>query len=104
MMEESDIQTEPTQDPLTWDSFFLDPQNSKYWTATIFVNDSAVSFKLDTGAEVSTITEKSLELLGSPDLNHPVRKLCGPNHQPLAVRGSLFAHLRHGERSCTHLL
>jgi len=66
-----------------------------------FINDSAVSFKLDMGAEVSAITEKSLELLGSPNLNHPVRKLCGPNGQPLAVWGSLVAHLRHGERSCT---
>jgi len=71
MMEECDIQTEPTQDPSTVDSFFLDtvkdPQNSKYLTATVFVNDSSVSYKLDTGAEFSAITEKSLELLGSPD-------------------------------------
>ena len=104
-MEESEIQMEPTQDTLTLDSFFLDTvediQNSKYWTATIFVNGSAVSFKLDTGTEVTAITEQTLKLLESPNLNQPIRKLRGPNHQPLAVRGSLSANLSHGEHSCT---
>ena len=90
----------PTQDTSTLDSFFLDtvedPQNSKYWTPTIFVNGSEVSFKLDTGAEVIAITEQTLELLGSPNLNQPIRKLCGSNCQPLAVWGSLLANLSHG--------
>jgi len=94
-MEEDHTQTEPMQDTSTLDSFFLDTvedmQNSSYWTASIFVNGSAISFKLDTGAEVTAITEQTLESLGSPNLRRPNRKLCGPNRQPLAVQGSLSA-------------
>ena len=94
------------QDSSALDSFFLDTVedflNSKYWIATINVNGFEVSFKLNTGAEVTTITEKSLELLGSSKLNQPIRNLCGPNRQPLSVRGSFSAHLHHGQYSCTH--
>ena len=54
-------QCESTQDSSTLDSFFLDTvedsQNSKYWTTTINVNEFEISFKLDTGAEVSDITK-----------------------------------------------
>jgi len=76
-MVEGNIQTEPTQDTSTLHSFFLDTvedlHNSTYWTATIFINGSAISFKLDTVAEVTAITEQTLELLGSPNLS--------PTHQ-----------------------
>ena len=86
------------------DSVFLDmvedSQYAKYWTAIICVNGFEISFKLDTGAEVTAITEKSL-LLGSPQLNQPIRKLSGPNRQPLSVRGSLSANLHH-DNYCTH--
>jgi len=103
---ENDDHSEFTQDSSALDSFFLntveDSLNSKYWTATIDVNGLEVSFKLDTGAEVTAITEKSLELVGSPKLNQPTRNLCGPNRQPLSVRGSLSAHLHQGQYSCTH--
>ena len=47
-----------------------DPQNSRYWTASIFVNGSAISFKPDTGAEVTVITKQTLESLGSPNLTN----------------------------------
>ena len=99
-------QGKSTQYSSALDSFFLDTvedsQNAKYWTAIICVNGVEISFKLDTGAEVTAITEKSVELLGSPQLNQPIRKLSGPNRQPLSVRGSLSANLHHGSHSCTH--
>jgi len=49
-----------------------DSQNSKYWTATIHTNGSEVSIKLDTGAEITAITEKSFELLGLPNCEETV--------------------------------
>jgi len=61
-----------------------------------------VSFKHNTGAEVTAITEKSLELLGLPSLICPIRNLCGPNCKPLPVRSSLSVNLHHGQHFCTH--
>jgi len=65
-MVEDDIsldQGKSTQYSSAPDSFFLDMvedyQNAKYWTAIICMNGFEISFKLDTGAEVTAITEKS---------------------------------------------
>ena len=77
-------QSDSTHNSSALDSFFLDTvetsQYSKYWTATILVNGLKVSFKLNTGAGVTSITEKSLELLGSTSLITEIFAVLTLNH------------------------
>lgn len=44
------------------------------------VNQVDVTFKLDTGAEVTAISERTHRLLGKPDLQKPSKVLYGPGH------------------------
>ena len=57
------------------------------WIVDLVVQGHTISFKLDTGAEVTAITEKSYQSLGKPQLSKPSRVLCGPARQPLEVLG-----------------
>ena len=81
------------QDNPTLDSFYLDTihdtEDSTSWMTEVKVNSIAVTFKVDTGAEVTAISEDTLQTLGQLKVNKPDKKLCGPNGVPLALRGSL---------------
>ena len=44
-----------------------------------------VQFKLDTGAEVSVVSEKTYRNVGQPALHAPDKMLFGPSHCPLQV-------------------
>ena len=57
--------------------------------ADVKVNNISVTFKLDTGAEVTTISESTLQTLGQLKVSIPDKKLCGPNGVRLDLRGSL---------------
>ena len=50
-------------------------ENDSCWTVNIEINDQSVIFKLDTGAEVTAITEATLAKLGNVKLS-PVTNLC----------------------------
>ena len=52
--------------------------NDSSWNATIQINGQSVVFKLDTGAEVTAITESTLTKLGNVQLRPAVKSLCGP--------------------------
>ena len=88
----------------TMDSFFLNTidnsPNSKCWTMQISVNQVNLQFKLDTGAEVTAITEQAYKALGSPKTNQPVKKLCGPTSKPLKVMGRLTVSMSHKDHLC----
>ena len=53
------------------------------------VNSIAVTFKVDTGAEVTAISEDTLQTLGQLEVSKPDKKLCGPTGVPLDLRGSV---------------
>ena len=63
-----------------------------------------IPFKLDTGAEVTVITEQTYHCLGKPKLNSPSRILYGPARQTLSVLGELEERLTRGERSTVGLV
>ena len=67
------------QDRSAIDSFYLDTiqdaQDSTFWTTDVKVNDVSITFKVDTGAEVTAISEAILKDLGSPEVNKPTKKL-----------------------------
>jgi hypothetical protein len=70
------------------DSAFLDTVTADQettWTTTIQLGGKDVAFKMDTGAEVTAISEEAYQHRG--ELSKPVKVLYGPSHQPLPVVG-----------------
>ena len=75
-------------------------QNS--WTCHIEVNGKATMFKIDTGAEVSAVTEQTFNSTApSTQLRKPSKVLHGPNRQPLNTLGSATVSLAHKDKSTT---
>ena len=64
------------------------------------MNQVDLRFKLDTGAEVTAITEQAYKALGSPKISQPVKKLCGPTSKPLKVTGRLTVSMSNKDHSC----
>ena len=69
------------QDNLTLDSFYLDTihdtEDSTFWMTDVKVNNISVTFKVDTGAEVTAVSESTLQTLGQLEASMPDKKLCG---------------------------
>ena len=74
-------------------------QESPYWTVNIMVNDHPVEFSIDTGADVTVISEHIYQqAAGKIDLQPTSRKLCGPSRYTLSVMGKCVAKLKRGTR------
>ena len=76
------------EDPLT--AVVADESRSS-WNTTVTVNGREISFKLDTGAEVTVISDGALKALGESELQSSKKRLCGPDSNPLHVLGELSA-------------
>ena len=59
------------------------------WYCTVLLDSEEVSFKVDTGAEVTVISEDCWNSMGLSLMNPPTKKLHGPNDQLLNVIGEL---------------
>lgn len=66
--------------------------NGNAWYTRIQLSDQETLFKLDTGAEVSAISEQTYQHIGEPELHTP---LSGPSQQPLEVLGQFVGTLTH---------
>ena len=55
---------------------------------------------MDTGAEVTAVSESTLQTLGQLEVSMPDKKLCGPNGVPLDLRGSLTVTLSQKQHKC----
>ena len=88
-----------TVDESTLDSEFLDavttPAGEKAWFAEIVVGSHRsrkVTFKLDTGAEVTAVSQETYQALpDAPPLSTPVRTLRGPAMKPLRCVGNAIS-------------
>ena len=72
------------------DSAFLGAvtsQREPAWTATVLLGKTEVVFKLDTGAEVTAISEATYKQLDTGPLEKASKALYGPTHQSLKVLG-----------------
>ena len=81
----------------TIDSAFLDAVDdttNTCWTETISLNGKDVTFKLDTGAEVTAITEETYQML-SAKLSPPLKTLYGPGQVSLPVKGRFQGEFTH---------
>ena len=90
---------------LSSDSIFLDAMtlgsHKPTWNATLLMNtfNAKVVFKLDTGVEVTAITEKTYNSLPNVVLKKPQKILQGPAKQHLNVLGQFTTTLSHGPKS-----
>ena len=82
------------------DTVERDPSSYQPWMCHIKVNDIVTAFKIDTGAEVTAISEETYGLLNS-ELNKPSKALQGPDRKPLSALGSVTVSLNYGDRHTT---
>ena len=91
---------EPDED---LDVIYLDAIESgkgSTWSATIDINGQPVMFKLDTGAEVTAVTQETLTKLSNVVLKPATKSLCGPDRKPLKVLGKLTVTLSSTHHKC----
>ena len=69
------------------------------WTAKVKIEGKDIQFKLDTGAEVTAISEKTYKSLRGIALSKPKKSLYGPAHQPLQITGQFYGRLSHRGKS-----
>ena len=55
----------------------------RVWNSELLVDGKQVTFKIDTGAEVTAISKATWQSLGKPDLQSPSKLLYGPAKKPL---------------------
>ena len=65
------------------------------WFASVKLNEQEINFKLDTGAEVTAISEEVYQGLQKPKLSTPEKALYGPSRQPLKTLGQFHGCLSH---------
>ena len=73
------------------------PQESAWLTKVTLCGHDTV-FKLDTGAEVTAVSQETHQRLGKPPLQTPEKLLCGPSGQPLPVMGQFLGQLTRKEQ------
>ena len=103
----STLSTEPYTSDL--DTAFLDSASSGQgtaWFADVQMGESdSISFKLDTGAEVTALSHSTYQQLSNPpQLNAPDKALYGPSRRPLQVLGQCQSDLTYNGRSCRQQL
>lgn len=101
-LEESVSENELQQDS---DSAFLDaiteerPTKASQWKSTINLNGKMEEFKIDTGAEVTAISEEVYVRIGKPKLHVPSKLLNGPAEHSLEVLGEFTGQLKHKQKA-----
>ena len=65
------------------------------------MNECLTRFKLDTGAEVTAISETTFNRLQQPQLTNSQKKLYGPSKQQRKCIGEFAARIKHQDRITT---
>ena len=71
--------------------------SSTKWTKTLDMNQRKVTFKIDTGADVTVIPESFYRKKRDGPLQPTQRSLTGAGQQPLNVQGQFVGHFKHKE-------
>lgn len=81
------------------DAAYLDTttlDQKSIWTTKILLSGLNAVFKIDTGAEVTAISEQTFQKLPhKPQLNTPSKTLRGPSSRVLEVAGQFKSNLKH---------
>ena len=101
----------PDDDPysdavfLSADAVYVDAVHNSLtqWNISVTVRAHPVVFKVDTGAEVTALSEKTYDLLHEsvPQLQKSTHKLCRANRVPLDVLGVTKMKLIYNSKSTT---
>jgi len=76
-----------------------DSSHTDKWNITVKLNGTNIKFKLDTGADISVISDKQFWTL-QPTTVYPAKAtLTGAGNQPLQVQGKFNATLTYKSRS-----
>ena len=67
------------------------------WAVTLQLNEKPMEFHIDTGAEVTVISEHASTQIGCPPLTSPQRTLRGPDTHVLPVKGLFTGNLKREE-------
>ena len=79
----------------------LDNEGTSTWTVDVVSHGKLLRFKIDTGAEVTAISETTYESLGKTQLLRKCAKtLYGPSAEPLHILGVLQMELKYSGRVC----
>jgi len=78
----------------------VDSKQSTQWLTELKVDDVTITFKIDTGAEVSAISKITLRQLQTVQLKKSTRNLYGPAMSCLKVTGQFTANLIYKHTSC----
>ena len=78
----------------------VDSKQKTQWLTELKVNDVTATFKINTGVEVSAISETTLRQLQTVQLKKPTRNLYGPAMSRLKVTGQFTANLAYKHTSC----
>lgn len=92
---------------LSLDSAFLGTVSSEQeavWTSTLLLGTKEIPFKLDTGAEVTAISEETYRMLGAKTLEKASKALYGPTCQSLKVLGQFTGLLKHQDHSSSQTI
>ena len=77
----------------------LSMANESSWSADVEIKREAIHFKLDTGAEVTAISEKSFQSLSQVSLKKATKVVYGPARQKLDVMGQFEEVITYGDNS-----
>ena len=72
----------------------LEDKTDAFWIVQIKLNGQNIVFKLDTGAEVSAVTQETYRNLGI-QLTKPQKRLYRPSQTPLQVTGQFQGRLEY---------
>ena len=72
-----------------------DEDQNTAWFASVQLKGKTVQFKLDTGSEVTVISDNAFKTLGCQELKTSSKILYGPGKQPLDVMGQFVAKITH---------
>ena len=72
-------------------------KSSPAWTVLLMMNDHKTEFIIDTGADVTVISEQLCKQVGC-HLQASSHTLCGPDHQMLPVIGKGIVTLQKGSQ------
>lgn len=79
--------------------YVLTTKQNSSWMSVLQLNNTNVQFKLDTGAEVTVISQETYTLLGELKLCTPTKIIRGSLHQPLKVLGQIQGMVRSGSKA-----
>ena len=95
--------TEQSDEDVYLTEVYMVDSRERCWTADVLVGRTEVNFKLDTGAEVTTISERVYETLADlMPLEQTSLTLFGPGRTPLHVIGQFSSMFTYNGRTSQH--